>query len=96
MGVDAYTTHYQDIWGYGHANERTDRKLDGQQQRSTLLTATYAWKISEAWDFDALLGNEIVQDNNKYCNMVAYNFPDGTHINNTVTKMKKNRAANVQ
>ena len=55
---------------------------------NSLLTATYAWKISEAWDFDALLGNEIVQDNNKYYWQYGgtYNFPGWNHINNTVTK----------
>ena len=52
------------------------------------INPTYAWKISEAWDFDALLGNEIVQDNNKYYWQYGgtYNFPGWNHINNTVTK----------
>ena len=32
MGVDAYTTHYQDIWEYGHAN--------GKGQESILVSLT--------------------------------------------------------
>jgi TonB-linked SusC/RagA family outer membrane protein len=90
MGVDAYTTHYQDIWGYGHANGKGQIENSGWTTTTfnSLLTATYAWKISEAWDFDALLGNEIVQDNNKYYWQYGgtYNFPGWNHINNTVTK----------
>ena len=90
MGADAYTTHYQDIWGYGHANGKGQIENSGWTTTTfnSLLTATYAWKISEAWDFDALLGNEIVQDNNKYYWQYGgtYNFPGWNHINNTVTK----------
>ena len=57
------------------------------------------WKISEAWDFDALLGNEIVQDNNKYYWQYGgtYNFPGWNHINNTVTKdNEEKQSSNVQ
>lgn len=35
MGVDAYTTHYQDIWGYGHANGK------GQIENSGWTTTTF-------------------------------------------------------
>ena len=29
MGVDAYTTHYQDIWVYGHANGKGQESILG-------------------------------------------------------------------
>lgn len=49
MGVDAYTTHYQDIWGYGHANGKGQIENSGWTTTTfnSLLTATYAWKISK-------------------------------------------------
>lgn len=90
IGVDSYTTNYSDIWGYGHQNGKgsiTNSSYTATAFNS-LLTASYNWIINDDWNFDALLGNEVVHDGNRYVEQYGstFNFPGWNHINNTVTK----------
>lgn len=93
-GVDAYTTHYQDVWSAGSYGKGTD---DGGQIENygwtnatynSLLTANYDWTISDNLTFNAVLGNELVQDNRKYYYQygATFNFSGWNHISNATTK----------
>ena len=90
LGADVYTTHYQDIWGYGHKNSDGQIENSGYSAKAinSLLTASYTWKLDSDWNFDALIGNEFVQDDNKYYYQYGskFNFPGWNHINNTTVK----------
>lgn len=89
LGVDAYTTSYKDLFGYGHKGS------DGEISNSTrtvnelnsLLTATFDWNITEDLHFNFLYGNEIVQ--NKYHNESSFgnhfNFAGWNHMDNIST-----------
>ena len=54
IGADAYTTHYQDIWGYGNkgSNKNGEITNSGWSNVSfnSLLTANYDWTISPGMD----------------------------------------------
>ena len=89
LGTDAYTTAYQDIFGYGskgNDGEITERTLT-ENSLNSLLTANYTWAINEDLNFSALLGNEIVYNTEKY--LYAYgnhfNFAGWNHMNNVAS-----------
>ncbi|MTK51980.1 SusC/RagA family TonB-linked outer membrane protein [Paludibacter sp.] len=90
IGADSYSTLYETIWGYGHqggmgsAEDQTYKKTT----INSLLTANYTYKLNEAWDFAALLGNEINDVKTKYLDATGqtFNFPGWNNLNNTVTK----------
>ncbi|MBR3743944.1 MAG: SusC/RagA family TonB-linked outer membrane protein [Bacteroidales bacterium] len=86
LGADAYTTNYQNIYGYGSKGgdgEITERALTTNETNS-LLTANYTWAINPDLNFSALAGNEIVYGRSKY--LIAYgnhfNFSGWNHLNN--------------
>ena len=85
-GVDSYTTNYTDLWGYGHAGGRgeiTEYHYTVNEFNS-LLTAAYSWNINEDLVFDALVGNEIVDNKKKYSESYGmnFNFSGWNHIDN--------------
>ena len=89
LGTDAYTTAYQDIFGYGSKGtdgEITERTLTDNTLNS-LFTANYTWAINEDLNLSAMLGNEIVWNTDKY--LYAYgnhfNFSGWNHINNVAS-----------
>lgn len=94
MGADAYTTHYQDIWGYGNKGSNMNGEITNRGWTSTtfnsLLTANYDWTISEDWTFNALLGNEVIHNYHKkyveYAN--SFNFPGWNHIQNATSSLR--------
>lgn len=86
IGADAYTTSYQDIFGYGHqgsTGEITEQNYTDNTFNS-LITANYNWKASENWNINALVGNEIVFSRGKelwaYGNV--FNFAGWNSLNN--------------
>ena len=86
IGADAYSTAYQDIFGYGHGGangEITEQNLSNNTVNS-LITANYNWKVSDNWNINALVGNEIVFDRSKelwaYGN--GFNFAGWNSMNN--------------
>ncbi|MDR3189141.1 MAG: SusC/RagA family TonB-linked outer membrane protein [Prevotellaceae bacterium] len=86
LGVDAYATNYEDLWGYGHSNgkgEVYDYSVTNKELNS-LLTATYQWKISDDLTLDLLYGNEIIEAKRIYVEADGYsfNFSGWNHINN--------------
>ena len=88
LGVDSYTTHYQDIWGYGNkgANRNGQIENSGWSNVSfnSLLTADYTWIASDKWTIDAMIGNEVVHNHTKYYSEFgsSFNFPGWNHIQN--------------
>ena len=89
LGTDAYTTSYQDIYGYGSKGtdgEITERTLT-ENTINSLLTANYTWNINDNWNLSAMLGNEIVYGREKY--LYAYgnhfNFAGWNSLNNVAS-----------
>ncbi len=92
LGVDAYTTHYQTIWGYGIKGSANNGQIENQGITNTafnsLATVAYDWQINDDWHFDALVGNEVVNNTEKYYYMYGGNFeiPGWNHIGNATVK----------
>lgn len=86
LGMDAYTTSYQDIFGFGHggkAGEATETMISTNETNS-LITVNYDWNISKNWKLHALVGNEIVYNQNKYLSAYGsqFNFGGWNSLNN--------------
>ena len=89
LGVDAYTTSYKDLFGYGHKN--SDGEVSNEtrtvNELNSLLTAAFDWNITDDLHFNFIYGNEIVQ--NKYHSESSYgnhfNFAGWNHMNNIST-----------
>ena len=92
VGVDAYTTHYVDSYGYGSNTGGGRGQIENygwtNATYNSLLTINYDWRINEDWGLNAVLGNEIIQSNRKkyYEYGTNYNFPGWNHINNATTQ----------
>ena len=86
LGIDSYTTNYDDVWGYGHSNGTGEIDLYHYSinEFNSLLTVNYTWDINSDWKFNALLGNEYVHKTTKYNETYGsnFNFPGWNHINN--------------
>ena len=91
LGVDSYTTHYQDIFGYGHSWGAGYMENYGVTESvyNSLLTANYDWKISNDLDFNLMAGNEITQTYDKTYDEYGENFNFGgwNHISNTTSSL---------
>ena len=89
LGMDSYSTHFQDIFEYGHAGKTG--YMDNYGITSTtvnsLLTASYDWTISNDLNFNAMIGNEFNQGNYKTYTEhgEGFNFGGWAHIQNANT-----------
>jgi TonB-linked SusC/RagA family outer membrane protein len=86
-GADTYTTHLQDIFGYGsRGNSRgvIDNYGTTNTIFNSLLTGAFDWNITEDFDFNFVLGNEINHENTKGYTETGqnFNFPGWNHIGN--------------
>ena len=85
-GIDSYTTDYTDLWGYGHANSLGSIEHYGYTVRefNSLFTIIYNLKLTEDLVFDALLGNEVVDNQRKFYDAYGanFNYSGWDHINN--------------
>jgi TonB-linked SusC/RagA family outer membrane protein len=86
LGVDAYATNYEDLFGYGHSNtqgEVADYSIASKELNS-LFTATWNWKISDDLTLDLLYGEEFIEGKQNYVEVRGYNFnfSGWNHINN--------------
>ncbi|HPK04403.1 MAG TPA: SusC/RagA family TonB-linked outer membrane protein [Bacteroidales bacterium] len=87
LGADNYTTHLQDIFGYGSRNN-SQGVIDNYGTTSTifnsLFTASFDWLINEDLDFNFLVGNELNHSNSKGYEDNGQNFifPGWNHISN--------------
>jgi TonB-linked SusC/RagA family outer membrane protein len=86
IGTDTYTTHYQDIFEYGHKGSTGEINNYGitSSTINSLLTVNYNWKINDDFNFSALIGNEFNDRHRKlYDEMgTAFNFGGWAHISN--------------
>lgn len=89
LGLDNYTTHYQDIFGFGSKGQKgvIDNYGVTRSAYNSLLTAIFDWHISDDFRMNALLGNEINHINRKTYSQygVDFNFGGWNHINNANT-----------
>ena len=89
LGMDSYTTHYQDIFEFGHANKPgyMDNYGVSSATVNSLLTANFDWKLSENFNFNALVGNEFTQGSTKTYSEhgEGFNFGGWAHIQNANT-----------
>lgn len=86
IGTDIYTSHYQDIFEYGHAGKTGVISNYGisSQTINSLFTMNYTWKITDDLNFGALIGNEFNHRNQKLYNELGtgFNFGGWAHMAN--------------
>jgi TonB-dependent SusC/RagA subfamily outer membrane receptor len=86
LGVDSYSTDYQDMFGYGHANGTGEitRYIVTKSELNSLLTASYNWHVTDELTLDLLYGNEIIDYRRKYLEAfgLGFNFSGWNHVNN--------------
>ena len=86
IGIDAYTTTFSNVFGYGNSNGKgeIDEISFTNNQFNSLLTATFDWNISEDLHFNFLYGNEIVNEQNSLLDAWGqnYNFGGWNNLNN--------------
>ena len=87
LGMDAYSTSYQDIFGYGHGggSGEISEEMISTNETNSLVTVNYDWNISDNWKLHALVGNEIVYNQTKdlYAYGSQFNFGGWNSLNNT-------------
>ena len=85
-GVDAYTTTFSDVFGYGNSNGKgeLDEMSLTQSAFNSLFTAAFDWNISEDLHFNFLYGNEIVDSQSSFLDAWGqnYNFGGWNNLNN--------------
>ncbi len=86
LGTDSYTTHFQDIFEYGHSGGQgiIDNYGISSFTVNSLFTASYNWRIVNNLNFSALIGNEFDQNKAKTYSEHGedFNFGGWTHIRN--------------
>ncbi|HZK07966.1 MAG TPA: SusC/RagA family TonB-linked outer membrane protein [Bacteroidales bacterium] len=86
IGTDVYTSHYQDIFEYGHKGSTGEINNYGvsNQTMNSLLTVNYNWKINDDFNFSALVGNEFNERNRKFYEDygTGFNFGGWAHMGN--------------
>ena len=86
LGMDTYTTHFQDVYDYGRhgGTGMIDNYGISSSTVNSLLTADYDWKILSSLNFSAMIGNEFDQGNYKTYSEHGqdYNFGGWAHIRN--------------
>lgn len=86
-GADTYSTHLQDIFGYGSRNNSRG-VIDNYGKTNTvfnsLFTSSFDWKITSDLDFNLLIGSELTQSKTKtyFQEGTSFNFPGWNHISN--------------
>ncbi len=89
LGVDSYTTHYQDIFGYGSKGKTGSINNYGVTDvtYNSLLTANFDWKINDDLQLNVVVGNELNHNETKTYDQFGqeFNFGGWNHINNANT-----------
>lgn len=86
-GADTYTTHLQDIFGFG-ARGNSKGVIDNYGTTYALFnstaTANFDWLISDDFEFNAMLGNELNHSTSKTYTESGtdFNFGGWNHIGN--------------
>jgi len=86
LGIDAYSTNYTDMFGYGHSNSsgELDRYVVTKNDLNSLLTASYNWNINDDLALDIMYGNEIIEYKRNTLDAFGVNFvfSGWNHMNN--------------
>ncbi|WP_255297587.1 SusC/RagA family TonB-linked outer membrane protein [Anaerophaga thermohalophila] len=89
LGVDTYTTHFQDIFEYGSKGGAgiMDNYGFSSNTYNSLLTANFEWQIDQNSLFSATLGNELNHEEEKEYSQHGedFNFGGWSHIQNANT-----------
>ncbi|MGD9929032.1 MAG: SusC/RagA family TonB-linked outer membrane protein [Mangrovibacterium sp.] len=89
LGVDSYTTHFQDIFGYGRKGGSGEINNYGitDMTYNSLLTANYDWKIDDDFQLNVIVGNELDHNRQKTYDEYGqeFNFGGWNHIANANT-----------
>src|SRR5665648_601971 len=89
LGMDSYTTQYQDIFGFGSkgGTGTIDNYGITDMTYNSLLTANYDWKINSDLKFNVILGNEVNHNRSKTYDQYGekFNFGGWNHIDNANT-----------
>ncbi len=87
-GADTYTTHLQDIFGYGSAARSKTGEINNYGTTYTLFnstaTANFDWTINSELELSAMIGNELNNSMTKGYSETgtAFNFGGWNHIGN--------------
>lgn len=89
LGIDSYTTHYQDIFGFGSKGKSGSINNYGvtDQTYNSLITASLDWNINDDFQFNAIIGNELNHNETKTYDQFGqeFNFGGWNHIDNANT-----------
>jgi len=87
LGIDSYSTHYQNIFGFGVGGGAGKIKNFGNTNATynSLLTANINYQINDQLDLNLIVGNEIDHTDEKRYRQDGNEFNSGgwQHINNT-------------
>ena len=86
LGVDYFTTHNQDIWGYGSKGQTgvIDNYGETDVAVNQLITAGFDWEITDKMNFSIVVGNEFNHERYKSYEETGekFNFGGWNHIKN--------------
>ncbi|MBZ4677135.1 MAG: SusC/RagA family, partial [Anaerophaga sp.] len=89
LGVDTYTTHFQDIFEYGSKGGAgiMDNYGFSSNTYNSLLTANFEWQVDQNSLFSVTLGNELNHEEEKEYSQHGedFNFGGWSHIQNANT-----------
>lgn len=90
MGTDAYSTIYEDLYGYGDFSYKTGHSRQDSYhivEMNSLFTLNYDWNITQELNLNVLYGNEFVHKETRttVAEGYNYNFPGWNHIGNATT-----------
>ncbi|PKQ69201.1 SusC/RagA family TonB-linked outer membrane protein [Labilibaculum manganireducens] len=95
LGMDTYTTHYQDIFGFGSKGKTGEISNYGvtDMTYNSLLTANFDWTINDDFRLNVIVGNELNHNRTKQYDQYGqeFNFGGWNHVQNanTVTAGEK-------
>jgi TonB-linked SusC/RagA family outer membrane protein len=86
LGLDTYTTHFQDVFEYGHNDGRgmIDNYGISNSVVNSLVSINYDWKITDALNLSAMGGSEFTNGRTKNYSQHGedFNFGGWAHIGN--------------
>ncbi|MFA9371309.1 MAG: SusC/RagA family TonB-linked outer membrane protein [Labilibaculum antarcticum] len=89
LGMDTYTTHYQDIFGFGSKGKTGEINNYGvtDMTYNSLLTANFDWKMNDDFALNVIIGNELNHRRTKTYDQYGqeFNFGGWSHIQNANT-----------
>jgi TonB-linked SusC/RagA family outer membrane protein len=86
LGLDSYTTHFEDVYDYGRhsGTGMLDNYGISSSTVNSLLTANYDWKVISGLNLNAMIGNEFNNGSYKTYSEHGedFNFGGWSHIRN--------------